>query len=462
MFRRKQNNSSPADEHLSSDVSLRMAPKSPHEALKPSPAPPPPPRVRKVRGGLLSAISGLLTLILVFAICAIGGFVFINQKAKTPGPLSQNKVIFIERNSGTDEIADQLQKEGVIDQPTLFQFYALMNRQRGSLKAGEFEFKARASIDETIDTLVQGKAILHSVTLPEGLTSEQMVSRLNENEILSGDVEEMPREGTLLPDTYKFERGTTRQQLIQKIQATQKQMVAQIWARRSSDIPVKTSQEFVILASIVEKETGKAEERPRVAGVFINRLNKKMRLQSDPTIVYGLVGGKGTLGRSILRSEIERVTPYNTYTIDGLPLGPIANPGRAALEAVANPLRTKELYFVADGTGGHVFAATYDEHLRNVSRWRQIEKGKEASRPGSVDRVEPVETKGDTGSLGTPISGQPTAFTQNQEPDLSAYPMPEGGRKPRGFDAVEGTARDPLRNRTYDLNSPKTVPNMKR
>jgi UPF0755 protein len=172
------------------------------------------------------------------------------------------------------------------------------------------------------------------------------------------------------------------------MQAKQREILNQIWARRSPDLPIKTPQELVILASIVEKETGRADERTRVAGVFINRLAKRMKLQSDPTIVYGLVGGKGTLGRGILRSEIEKATPYNTYVVEGLPPGPIANPGRAALEAVANPSRTKEVYFVADGTGGHAFAETLDQHQRNVVRWRQLERAKPAGESAGVDRLE--------------------------------------------------------------------------
>src|ERR671920_221535 len=296
----------------------------------------------------------------------------------------------IPRNTGTGEIAQILKQEGVIEQPLLFQAYAYMNRQRGQLKAGEFQFKAGTSVDEAIDTLIQGKAILHTVSVPEGLTSEQIMARLYEHEILTGDVTETPREGSLLPDTYKFERGTTRQQIVSTMQAAQRQAVEQIWQRRSPELPIKSPQELVIMASIVEKETGRADERTRVAGVFINRLMKRMKLQSDPTIVYGLVGGKGTLGRGIMRSEIDSATPYNTYVIEGLPPGPIANPGRAALEAVANPSRTKDLYFVADGTGGHAFAESYDPHLRNVTRWRQIEKTRATTdAPAAVDRVDP-------------------------------------------------------------------------
>jgi UPF0755 protein len=220
---------------------------------------------------------------------------------------------------------------------------------------------------------------------------------------------------------------------------------------------VKTPQELVILASIVEKETGRADERTRVAAVFMNRLLKRMKLQSDPTIVYGLVGGKGTLGRGILKTEIETATPYNTYAIEGLPPTPIANPGRAALEAVANPSRTKDLSFVADGSGGHVFAETYDQHLKNVARWRQVEKARTAEPQGSVDRVDPA--------LSDAADAAPTAasaFTQGQVPGQPGRP----GSKPqarngRSVDASEGTARDPLLNKSFDLNSPKSVPPLK-
>ena len=271
------------------------------------------------------------------------------------------------------------------------------------------------------------------------------MARLFENDILDGEVAETPREGTLLPDTYKFERGMTRQQIINAMQAAHRQLLGQIWQRRSPELPVKTPQELVILASVVEKETGRADERSRVASVFINRLMKRMKLQSDPTIVYGLVGGKGTLGRGIMRSEIETATPYNTYVIEGLPPGPIANPGRAALEAVANPSRTKDLYFVADGSGGHAFAETYDQHQRNVARWRQLEKAKPVPDPNAVDRIDP---EGDS-------------RTQLSPAGTLAQDVPLRGGRPRGFDASEGTDKDPLKNKSFDLNSPKNVPALK-
>lgn len=400
----------------------------------------------------MSAVSGFLTLLIAIAGAVIFGISVLEKEVSAPGPLQNDKVVVIPRNTGTNEIATLLKQEGVINQTTLFEVYALLNRQRGQLKAGEFLFKAKTSLEDTIDTLVQGKAILHSVTVPEGLTSDQIVARLYDNEILSGDVIENPREGSLLPDTYKFERGMTRQQMINSMQAAQRQALTQIWQRRSSDLPIKTPQEMLILASIVEKETGRADERTRVASVFINRLNRRMKLQSDPTIVYGLVGGKGTLGRGILKSEIETATPYNTYVIEGLPPSPIANPGRAALEAVANPSRTKDLYFVADGSGGHTFAETYDQHTRNVSRWRQIEKAKATTDTNdAVDRVEPDDERSQVPGGASVAQDQPGAPGR---PNAARAP----GGKPRAFDASEGTNKDPLKNKTFDLNTGKNVP----
>jgi UPF0755 protein len=400
---------------------------------------------------MLSLLSGLLTLLVAFAIAGIFGFSMLQQEVTVKGPLQSDKVVVIPRNTGTGEIAQILKQEGVIEQPLLFQAYAYMNRQRGQLKAGEFQFKAGTSVDEAIDTLIQGKAILHTVTVPEGLTSEQIVARLYEHEILTGDVTETPREGSLLPDTYKFERGTTRQQIINTMQTAQRQAVEQIWQRRSPELPIKSPQELVIMASIVEKETGRADERTRVAGVFINRLMKRMKLQSDPTIVYGLVGGKGTLGRGILRGEIEAATPYNTYVVEGLPPGPIANPGRAALEAVANPSRTKDLYFVADGSGGHAFAETYEQHQRNVGRWRQIEKSRPTPDATEVDRVVP-----DADQTSLPPGAAPELRgTANALPVVGGRPA---GRQGRGFDASEGTNKDPLKNKSFDLSNPKNVP----
>jgi UPF0755 protein len=241
-----------------------------------------------------------------------------------------------------------------------------------------------------------------------------MVARLLQDDILAGDIKEIPREGSLLPDTYNFARGVTREQMIQRMQQAQQRLLREVWDHRSPDLPLKTPEQLVVLASLVEKETGKPDERSRVAAVFVNRLKQKMRLQSDPTIIYGLVGGKGTLGRPIMKSEIEQPTPYNTYVIDGLPPGPIANPGRASLEATANPARTRELYFVADGTGGHVFAETYEQHQRNVMRLRSIESDQKDQVPVEDQMAAPsapaaVAAPSSAPSRATPKSRLPAA-----------------------------------------------------
>jgi UPF0755 protein len=293
---------------------------------------------------------------------------------EAPGPLDRERTVNIPRGVGIRDVAELLRRERIIDRPMVFVGGAIVGGKSSDVKAGEYLFEPGASMSDVLDTLVEGRAIQHTVTIAEGLTSEQIVQRLRENDVLVGDIDAVPPEGTLLPETYKINRGMTRQQMLTRMQTAHKRLVQETWERRANDLPVKTVEDFVTLASIVEKETGKADERTRVAAVFINRLNRRMRLQSDPTIIYGLSAGKGTLGRPLTRDDVERPTPYNTYIIDGLPPGPIANPGRASLEAVANPSRTKELYFVADGSGGHVFANTYDDHLKNVARWRQFQK----------------------------------------------------------------------------------------
>ena len=250
----------------------------------------------------------------------------------------------------------------------------LQSQVRAELKAGEYLFSKHVSVRDVVETIVEGKVVQHQITVPEGLTSEQIVARLLDNELLAGTIKEVPREGSLLPDSYYFHRGFTREQMIARMRQAQDRVVREAWERRNPDLPLKTPEQLVVLASIVEKETGKPEERTRVAAVFANRLKQRMKLQSDPTIIYGLVYGKGTLGRPISKADIQSQTPYNTYVIDGLPPGPIANPGRASIEAAANPARTKELFFVADGTGGHAFSESYEQHQKHVARLRVMEQ----------------------------------------------------------------------------------------
>ena len=350
-------------------------PRSPRAALEPERVPFPSRHLRRVRHPIVVVGNAIFTLLVVVSI-AIGAGLFIGkQRFEAPGPLAEDKVVNIPRGLGIRDIADLLQREGVIDQPYVFMGGVIVLKARGELKYGEYQFSKQSSVSDVVDTIIEGKVAQHIFTVPEGLTSEQIVARLLENSALTGQIKEIPREGTLLPETYRFTRGMTREQIIQRMQQAQRRVLREVWEHRMQDLPVKTPEQLVTLASIVEKETGKPAERTRVAAVFVNRLKGKMRLQSDPTIIYGLTGGKGSLGRPILKSEIEQPTPYNTYLVDGLPPGPIANPGRASLEAAANPARTKELYFVADGTGGHVFSDNYAEHQKNVARLRGIEHG---------------------------------------------------------------------------------------
>jgi len=326
--------------------------------------------------------NAIITIVLLAMIGVGAVYYYGKQIIEAAGPLREDKIVNIPARAGMTDIADVLQREGVIDSNRwafIGAVFAL--KARSELKPGEYAFQKNASLRDVIGTMVEGKVVQHALTIPEGLTSEQIVARLTDNDIFAGSVREIPREGTLLPETYKFTRGMPREQIIQRMQQAQRHLLAEVWEHRMLDLPLKTPEQLVILASIVEKETGKSEERSRVASVFINRLKNKMRLQSDPTIIYGLTGGKGRLGRPILKSEIEQPTPYNTYVIDGLPPGPIANPGRASLEAVANPARTKDLYFVADGAGGHLFSESYDQHQKNLARLRLLEKNSATDPP---------------------------------------------------------------------------------
>jgi UPF0755 protein len=348
-------------------------PRSPRAAIEPERVDLPARRSATARHPLVVIGNAIISFFVLAALAAGIALFFGKQRFEASGPLAADRIVNIPRGSGMRDIADTLSREGVIDQPWLFIGGVLVLKAREDLKAGEYEFKAHSSMRDVVATIVEGKVVAHQVGIPEGLTSEQIVARLLQDDILSGDVKEIPREGSLLPDTYNFARGITREQMIARMQQAEQRLLRDIWEHRAADLPLKTPEQLVVLASLVEKETGKPEERTRVAAVFVNRLKQRMKLQSDPTIIYGLVGGKGSLGRPIMKNEIEQPTPYNTYIIDGLPPGPIANPGRASLEAAANPARTRELYFVADGTGGHAFAETYEQHQKNVARLRSLE-----------------------------------------------------------------------------------------
>ncbi len=363
-----------------------MAPRSPRAALQPDHVPFPGRGFRpsrRARNPLVIVGNAIITLLLIVLLVGGGAMIFGKTRLEEPGPLLEDKVVVIPTRLGLMDIADLLNREGVIEEHRLVFIAAVLAlNARTELKAGEYLFTKQASLRDVVQTIVDGRVVQHQLTVPEGLTSEQIVARLLDNDVLSGNIKEVPREGSLLPDSYQFNRGFTREQMIQRMRQAQDRLVREVWERRNPDLPLKSPDQLIILASIIEKETSKPEERTRIAAIFANRLKQKMKLQSDPTIIYGLVFGKGSLGRPLSKADVAQPTPYNTYVIDGLPPGPIANPGRGSIEAAANPARTKELYFVADGTGGHAFAETYEQHQKNVARLRVVEHEQKAESPG--------------------------------------------------------------------------------
>lgn len=321
-----------------------------------------------------------LALLLVFA--------FIAETTRRGPNQTEDAVIIVPRGASVTAIGRILETEGQIRNALVFRIATMVYAPNRSLQAGEYEIPARSSPREIIALMAGGSALLHPITIAEGLTSASVIEVLAQSEVLTGDVPPTPPEGSVLPETYNVERGMDRTALLTRMMNDRDRALREIWAGRARDLPIATPEEAVILASIVEKETGIASERPRVAAVFSNRLRRGIQLQSDPTIIYGvcrvhpercrngrLINERTGAARGIRQSEIEMNTGYNTYRIPRLPPTPIANPGRAALEAVVNPPHTNDLFFVADGTGGHVFAPTVAEHNRNVERWRQIERG---------------------------------------------------------------------------------------
>ncbi|SDQ95141.1 endolytic transglycosylase MltG [Pseudovibrio sp. Tun.PSC04-5.I4] len=364
------------------------APRSPSRAIQPETAPPPPPRSRHARNPVVITINFLLSMAVLGIIIAGAALYWGKGQFDAEGPLSEEKNFIVASGMSLPQIAGKLEDEGVISNSLVFEAGTRLFKNETKVKAGEYAFPARISMKSVMDDLVSGRAVYHSVTFPEGWSSAQIIKRLNANEILTGEISSIPAEGSLLPETYTFTRGTTRTRIIEQMQKAMTQSIARIWEKRSQGLPIDSPEDLVVLASIVEKETSKLDEHSRVASVFVNRLRKGMPLQSDPTILYGLFGGDAwTTDRSaITRSMLKAKNPYNTYQIKALPPGPIGNPSVAALEAVANPARTKDLYFVADGTGGHAFATSYKQHQRNVANWRKIEKELRAKRKAEKNK----------------------------------------------------------------------------
>ncbi|MDJ0894880.1 MAG: endolytic transglycosylase MltG [Alphaproteobacteria bacterium] len=307
---------------------------------------------------------------------AAGGFFFLYSEFTRPGPLDRDQVLVIEKGAGSAAIAGQLGEAGIIRYPWAFRIATRFTGQDRMLRAGEYQFPAGSSAQEVAGVLIAGVTLKRRLTIAEGITTREVLQLVSEADGLNGSLTLAPGEGRLLPETYFYSYGDSRDALVERMQIALEETLAELWAKRAADLPFKTPVEALVLASIVERETAVPAERRRVAAVFINRLRRGMRLQADPTVVYGLTQGKGPLARSLTRADLKVQTPYNTYLIDGLPPGPIANPGREAIAAVLDPLDTKELYFVANGNGGHAFAETLDEHNRNVARWRKLKRQK--------------------------------------------------------------------------------------
>lgn len=333
------------------------------------------------------------------------------------GPLQQEKTVLLEKGLGITEIAGTLKREGIIENDNMFSAAAVLTGARGRLKAGEYRFEPGASMRQVMNKIASGDVILYKLTIPEGWTTEMALQRIREQEMLTGDLTFSPAEGEIMPATYTFGRGKARDDLVAEMVKSQAQLLEDLWNQRESGHPLKSMQEALVLASIVEKETAVPEERPRIAAVFLNRLAKNMRLQSDPTIIYGMVAGRGKLDRPLSRADIAQKTPYNTYQIDGLPPGPIANPGKDAIKAVLEPIKTNDLYFVADGSGGHAFAETLAAHNANVQKWRQIER--------NAGQVNAQETE--TQAAAAPAEEQAAAPEPvAEEQTATASPPPEG------------------------------------
>lgn len=317
----------------------------------------------------------VLGFLIITAALTIGGAaVYVYVQYTSPSNMAQERDIIIPQGTGVRGIAEIFRRENIIDEPLIFLAGVRVSQLDRSLRAGEYHFPARVSPKQAAEILATGDTVKRFVTIPEGLRSGEIIDRINLVDGLVGDITEIPKDGTLLPETYQFSFGDTKQSIVDRMRAAHDEMVEQLWPGRQQGLPFDTIDEAVILASIVERETGVAGERSRVAGVFVNRLRINMRLQSDPTVAYAISPDK-RLERALTRQDWKFESPYNTYVNAGLPPGPITNPGREAFHAVLHPAATKDLYFVADGTGGHAFAQTLKEHNRNVAKWRRIRDG---------------------------------------------------------------------------------------
>jgi UPF0755 protein len=410
----------------------RAAPKSPSEAIKPELIPPPPPRSRAARHPLVVVLNFAITGVLAATLLIGGAILAAKYQFDHTGAFDEAHTVTVRPGASADDVADLLQREGVGNR-WVFIAGVRLNGAGGKLQAGEYVVPAHASLNDIMRAMMEGRVIAHTITIPEGLTSQQIVDCLsadtafvngytsglttkqidncrNDSEALTGSIAQVPREGVLLPDTYPYSRGMTRQEVIGQMISDRNRAVSDIWAHRAPDLPLKSAEELVTLASIIEKETAIADERTRVAAVYVNRLRLKMPLQADPTVIYAIFKGAKPAGYAPSKADLQVKSDYNTYVVNGLPPGPIANPGRASLEAAANPSRTRDLYFVADGSGGHAFAETYEDHQRNVARYRAAGDAAQAagatltpaSAPGGAPASNTAPTQGQLSAPGLP------------------------------------------------------------
>lgn len=363
-----------------------------------------------------------LACLVVLAVSgAAYGFHVFNAYTGNSGPNEEETVVLLPRGSGVSQIINRLDEAGVIDHPLMFRLAIRMGGHDRSLKAGEYAFAPRITPNEVIAKLTEGKSMLRRLTVIEGQTVAEAMRLIDAAEGLIGELPKKPKEGTLLPETYLYSQGDSKADLIKRMQDAMTEVLEKAWAGRSGDLPIDNLEDALILASIIDKETAVAEERFKVAAVFANRLRLGMRLQSDPTIIYGLTGGEGPLDRELTRQDWKLDDPYNTYRIDALPPGPIGNPGRLSIEAVMQPADVDYLYFVADGTGGHAFAVTLDEHNDNVARWRRIKAGEEP-RP-----VEPTPPRPNPDlSLSVDPTPSPENAAEADPSKLGATPQTDG------------------------------------
>lgn len=373
-------------------------------------------------GPTLRFVNALLTFSFLALAVVAGGVFWVSSELDKAGPLQEPRNMVVRRGEGARDIARRLDREGIISSEHVFVAYYLARQMSGwfggnplQLKAGEYELKPGASMREVADLIGAGKVVLVRLMIPEGLTSHQIVERIRADQSLTGSIDTIPDEGALLPDTYLLPRGISRQAVLELMQAQQGKFLKAAWEARQPDLPLESIKEAVILASIVQRETGRNDKFEDVASVFINRLRRGMPLQSDPTILYGVDGGEVNWGRPIYRSEIQRKTSHNTYQINGLPPTPICNPGREAIQAVLNPSKTSYLYFVASGSGASVFSQTLDEHNAAVANWRKVEQEIRAR------QAEAAKAEAAAATAVSPVSGK-------QSPDILPAAAPaEGG-----------------------------------